>query len=44
MERKIVPDIVQCRGITPVTQDDTMFTAASKMANANVAEWVDDVG
>ena len=43
MERKIIPDFVQCRGITSVTPDDTMFTAASKMANANVAEWVDDV-
>ena len=38
MERKIVPDIVQCRGITSVTPDNTMFTAASKTANANVAK------
>jgi len=40
MQQKIVPDIVERRVIASVTSDDTVFTAASRMAEANIAALV----
>ena len=40
MQQKIVPDIVDRQTITSVTPEDTVFTAAAKMAEAHVAALV----
>jgi len=40
MQQKIVPDIVERQTITSVTPEDTVFTAAAKMAEAHVAALV----
>lgn len=40
MQRKIVPNIVERKVIASVTPDDTVFTAAVKMAEAHIAALV----